>query len=215
MTQTRLSLAGLGPAGDEGLAAAVENARLVCFPTDTVYGVGGVVNQEVVAALIAAKGRDEDRPLQVIFPNLEVLLATVAPAAALRRALPRLLPGALTLVIPYPAGFAGPPPGRSGAGEPTLGVRVPDWPPAMAALGRLSRPLVASSANLSGAPPASRLEDVTPSLRAACDLLLDGGPAGGLASTVVDLSQYEWGRWVILRDGAVARDAVAAVLRAS
>ena len=66
----------------------------------------------------------------------------------------------------------------------------------------LSFPLVASSANLSGAPAPATLGAVDPGLLAACDLVLDGGPAGGVASTVVDLSRYETtGRWRILRAG--------------
>ena len=215
MTPARLSLDELTPADDERLAAALAAARLVCFPTDTVYGIGGFVGRAVVDALVAAKGRDEGKPLQVIFPSADLLIEAVAPPDALCAALLRLLPGALTLVIPYPPAFSGPPPGHSRGGRPTLGVRVPAWLAPMAALGRLRRPLVASSANLSGRPSASRLDEVAPQIRDACDLLLDGGPAGGLASTVVDLSEYEAGTWEILRDGAVSREAVAAALGAS
>jgi L-threonylcarbamoyladenylate synthase len=74
-------------------------------------------------------------------------------------------------------------------------------------------PLVASSANHSGAPAAGRLEDVAPSVRAACGLLLDGGEVRGTASTVVDLSSYAaTGRWHVLREGALPRAELIAVL---
>ena len=85
----------------------------------------------------------------------------------------------------------------------TLGVRVPRWPAPARLLETLSFPLVASSANRSGAPAPATLAEVDPIVLRACDLALDGGPAGGLASTVVDLSRYEeTARWRVLREGA-------------
>ena len=64
-------------------------ARLVCFPTDTVYGVGGVVTPTVRDAVIAAKGREAGKPLQVIYPTVELLEAvTGARAPAARRRAP-------------------------------------------------------------------------------------------------------------------------------
>jgi L-threonylcarbamoyladenylate synthase len=195
------------------LAAAVAGAALICFPTDTVYGIGGPCRSRTYDAIRAVKGREPGKPLQVIFPTLEQLFDEVRPGPDLTAALGRLLPGPVTLVVPYPDGFDGPPPGRTAAGAPTLGVRVPPWPPAARAMATLDHPLVASSANLSGAPPAHRLDDVPPIVRAACDLLLDGGAVGGVASTVVDLVDYaSRGRWRVLRDGALGREELARAL---
>ena len=178
----------------------------MCFPTDTVYGVGGALTPQVAAALVAAKGRDPHKPLQVIFPSLARLEAALVPAPALRAACRALLPGPVTLVVPYPSGWRFPPPGRvSGErGEvATLGLRVPDWPVAARVLGALELPLVASSANPSGAPSPAAVDQVDPELLARCDLVLDAGPVHGLASSVVDLSGYaEAGRWRLLRAGA-------------
>lgn len=210
-----LSAVGMGAALELPLRLAV--ARLVCFPTDTVYGVGGALSPATVAAIVAAKGREPDKPLQVIYPNRELLLATVPLGRRLKDACLRLLPGPVTLVVPYPESFTCPPPGevaheeKRGLGRArsvavrTLGLRVPRWPAPARLLETLSYPLVASSANPSGAPPPATLAAVDSGLLAACDLVLDGGPAGGLASTVVDLSRYEaTGRWRLLRDGAWA-----------
>jgi L-threonylcarbamoyladenylate synthase len=90
---------------------------------------------------------------------------------------------------------------------------VPAWPPAARLLQALGGPLVASSANRSGAPPARSLDDVPSGLQAVCDLLLDAGPLAGMASTVVDVSEYErGGAWRILRRGAVSEQTVSAAL---
>jgi L-threonylcarbamoyladenylate synthase len=66
-----------------------------------------------------------------------------------------------------------------------------------------------SSANLSGGPDARRLEEVPQSIRDAADLVIDGGELPGTPSTVIDLREFDEGRWDILRLGAVPRELVA------
>jgi tRNA A37 threonylcarbamoyladenosine synthetase subunit TsaC/SUA5/YrdC len=211
----RIDLATLDLSAAVALPLRLALVRLVCLPTDTVYGVGGPLSPATVEAIVAVKGREAGKPLQVIFPNRELLLATVPLGRRLTDACLRLLPGPVTLVVPYPADFTCPPPGevahdeKRGLGRtrrvavPTLGLRVPRWPAPARLLETLSFPLVASSANRSGAPAPATLDAVDAGVLAACDLALDGGPAGGMASTVVDLSRYEeTGRWRLLREGA-------------
>lgn len=209
----RLDLRGLGMREAAALGERLAAATLVCFPTDTVYGVGGTLTPVVAAALVAAKGRDPGKPLQVVFPSVRRLTADVAMAPLLRAACRALLPGPVTLVVPYPAGWRFPPPGLvvgEGGEVETLGLRVPDWPATARVLGSLELPLVASSANMSGAPPAASLDEVDPGLLARCDLALDAGPVGGVASSVVDLSAYgSRRRWRLLRVGAWDEAAVA------
>ena len=213
-----IDLAVLGTADAERLEERLAAARLVCFPTDTVYGVGGALMPAVGAALVAAKGRDPGKPLQVVFPTVATLEAAVKMAPELLRACRRLLPGPLTLLLPYPAGWDFPPPGEAGDGPgvpavATLGVRVPAWPPAARVLAGLRRPLVASSANRAGAPAPASLGGVDAALLASCDLVLDAGPVSGLASSVVDLSRYAvTGRWRLVRAGPWGHDEVAARL---
>jgi len=213
-----IDLAALGAAAAAALEDRISAARLVCFPTDTVYGVGGALTPAVAGALVAAKGRDPGKPLQVVFATLEALEAGVAPAPQLLAACRRLLPGPVTLLLPYPAGWDFPPPGEAGEAfgrpaVPALGVRVPAWPQAARVLAGLMRPLVASSANPGGAPPPASLNEVDASLLAACDLALDAGPVSGVASSVVDLSRYaETGRWRLLRAGMWGEAEVAARL---
>jgi len=213
-----IDLAALGADDAADLEDRIGAAGLVCFPTDTVYGVGGALTAAVAGALVAAKRRDPGKPLQVVFATVEALEVAVAPAPELRSACRRLLPGPVTLLLPYPAGWDFPPPGEAGEafGRPavsTLGVRVPAWPPAARVLAGLRRPLVASSANPSGAASPASLREVEASLLARCTLILDAGPVSGRASTVVDLSRYaETGSWRLLRAGAWGEAEVAARL---
>jgi L-threonylcarbamoyladenylate synthase len=209
----RVALAELDVADAAALGRRVSAARLVCFPTDTVYGVGGALTPAVAEALVAAKDRDPGKPLQVIFPSLQRLEADVHLAPVLRAACRALLPGPVTLVVPYPAGWRFPPPGRAvsaGREVATLGLRVPEWPAAACVLAALELPLVASSANPSGAPAPASLDEVDPALLARCDLVLDAGPVHGAASSVVDLSVFaETRRWRLLRLGAWDRPQIA------
>jgi L-threonylcarbamoyladenylate synthase len=212
----RSDLGALAPADWPALAAEVERARLVCLPTDTVYGLAGACRPQTAAAIVAAKGREPGRPLQLVFPSVDVLVAALDPPPALGEAVRRLLPGPFTLVVPYPPGLGYPPPGelkvpvrQASGGETTqtvatLGVRVPRWPDHARPLAALGFPLLASSANPSGRPAPSTLAEVDPGVLAACDLMLDGGRAAGVASVVVDLTRYEQdGLWRVLRAGAV------------
>ena len=128
-----------------------------------------------------------------------------------RAAVERLLPGALTLVLPNPARryplACGPEPER-------LGLRVPALDGGLAPLASIGWPVLQSSANRSGEPDARRVADIDERVRAGVDLVLDAGQLPGTPSTVVDLSLYEQsGDWSVIREGAVERAAVARVLR--
>jgi L-threonylcarbamoyladenylate synthase len=216
----RIDLGALGATDAPRLAARIRAARLVCFPTDTVYGVGGALTPAVVDELVGAKGRDPGKPLQVVFATTAAFARAVAPAPEILRACLGLLPGPLTLVVPYPPGWTCPAPGAAewpGAGSvqvvATLGVRVPAWPSPASVMAAVDLPLVASSANSAGAPAPASLDEVDAELLARCDLALDAGRVGGTASSVVDLSLYDrTGRWRLLRAGAWGEAELAAKL---
>ncbi len=132
MVSRSIDLTRPGAGGQSTLAAAIAAARLVCFPTDTVYGIGGVATAATAAAIARVKGRPAGKPLQVVYPNLGLLLAGVTLSPAVADAARRLLPGPFTLVVPYPDGTVFPPPavvewpagpGGRGAGDRGPGGR--------------------------------------------------------------------------------------------
>jgi len=179
-------------------ADCIAGGGVVVFPADTVYGLAcDPSNEAAVARLYALKGRPPDKPAAVMFFSL----AALPPLAPRTRELAeRLLPGAVTLLVPsdlYP--LAG--------GACTLGLRVPDLP-AFADV----PPVLQTSANHAGGPDARRLLEVPPSICEGADLVIDGGELAGTPSTVIDLRDYERdGTWRIVRAGAVPE----AVIRSS
>jgi L-threonylcarbamoyladenylate synthase len=171
-------------------------------------------SKEAVQRLYILKRRRPDKPAAVMFFALDLALAAL-PELGPRTvgALRALLPGAVTLLLPNPARrfplACGPGGGRDGV----LGLRVPAWPPALAALAEVRWPVLQSSANVAGGPDARRLADVPEPIRRRADLVLDGGELPGTPSTVVDLREYELdARWSIVRPGAVAEAEIAEAL---
>ena len=185
---------------------------IAVFPADTVYGLACEPDsKEAVQRLYLLKRRRPDKPAAVMFFALDLALAALpelGPRTA--GALRALLPGAVTLLLPNPARRF---PLACGQEPSTLGLRVPAWPPALAALADVSWPVLQSSANAAGGPDARRLADVPEPIRRRADLVLDGGELPGTPSTVVDLREYERdARWSIVRHGAISEERVAAAL---
>jgi L-threonylcarbamoyladenylate synthase len=177
---------------------------IVVFPADTVYGLACEPDsKEAVQRLYMLKRRHPDKPAAVMFFDLDLALAALpelGPRTA--GALRALLPGPVTLLLPNPAGRF---PLACGADTGVLGLRVPAWPPALAALVGVRWPVLQTSANAAGEPDARRLTEVPEYMRMHTDLVLDGGELPGTPSTVVDVRTYEDdGRWSVAREGAIS-----------
>ncbi len=172
-------------AGD-ALQRAVEVLRsggLVAFPTDTVYGLGGVAfNGHAVESIYEAKNRPEEKAIPVLIGEVEDLGKVAAEMTGIaQRLAERFWPGPLTLVVKQHPGL---PAGISA--NATIGVRIPDHALARRLL-RMAGPLAVSSANLSGYPSPRTAQEVFEQLDGRIAMILDGGrTSGGIPSTVVD-----------------------------
>jgi L-threonylcarbamoyladenylate synthase len=201
------------PEDVETFERCISVGGVAVFPADTVYGLATEPDsREGVDRLYRLKGRPPDRPAAVMFFQLGAALAALPELGErTRAAVERLLPGALTLVLPNPARryplACGPTPER-------IGVRVPALEGELAALAVVGWPVLQSSANRTGEPDARRVADIDERVRAGVDLVLDAGELPGTPSTVVDLSDYEEdGGFSVIREGAIPREAVVRSLR--
>lgn len=190
-------------------ATLLRDGKLVAFPTETVYGLGGdATNERAVAAIFEAKGR----------PQFNPLISHVLDAAAARQFVrwnetaeklaARFWPGPLTLVLPRSEGS--PISLLATAGLDTVAIRAPSHPVAQALIRAAGRPVAAPSANRSGAISPTRAEHVAESLGDKVPMILDGGPClVGVESTVLDLSTATP---TLLRPGGATREAIEAVI---
>jgi L-threonylcarbamoyladenylate synthase len=200
-----VSAAALGADADAArrLQECLAGGGVALFPSDTVYGLGcDPESRSAVERLYRLKGRGSDRPAAVMFFALAHALEALPELQGAERAAVRtLLPGPLTLLLPNRGRRF---PLACGPDPDTLGLRVPLLEGSLAALGAVRTPMLQSSANLSGETEARRLADVPRRLSDGADLTLDGGELPGVASTVVDLCDYQSKRaWSVVREGAV------------
>jgi L-threonylcarbamoyladenylate synthase len=186
----------------EAFERCVGVGGVALFPSDTVYGLAcDPDNRFAVQRLYLLKRRPLEKPSAVMFFDLELASAALPELGERTRAtMQALLPAAVTLLVPNPAGRF---PLACGEDPSTLGVRVPSLP----LLAGLSWPVLQSSANRAGGADPRRIEEVPELIRAAADLVLDGGELPGTPSTVIDLRRHEeTGEWRIVREGAVGED---------
>jgi L-threonylcarbamoyladenylate synthase len=191
-------------ASEEQIARAASLLRaggLVAFPTETVYGLGAnALDAAAVRRIYAAKGRPSTSPLIVHIESEEQAREYAAAWPEQARTLAHWFwPGPLTLVVPKTAAIVD----EATGGLPTVGLRAPAHPVALALIRAAGVPIAAPSANRFTALSPTRAEHVRASLGDAVDLILDGGPTVvGIESTVLSLAGE---RPVLLRPGAVTR----------
>jgi L-threonylcarbamoyladenylate synthase len=186
-TVRRVSLERPEPAVIAEAATVLERGGLVAFPTETVYGLGAsALDAAAVEQIFAAKGRPPNNPVIVHVANaaaaqrLAIEWSTVADRLATK-----FWPGPLTLVLPKRPEV----PDIITAGGPTVGLRVPAHPVALALLQAAKVPVAAPSANRSTEISPTTAAHVLRSLEGRVDMVLDAGPTpGGLESTVLDLT---------------------------
>jgi L-threonylcarbamoyladenylate synthase len=182
-------------------ADILRSGGLVAFPTETVYGLGGLgLSNASLERIFAAKGRPYSDPLILHAADAEQAWGVTEEITPQARALAaRFWPGPLTLVLRRADAV----PLRATAGRDSVAVRVPAHPVALALLREVAAPLAAPSANRFGHVSPTTAEHVLADLDDAIDAVLDAGPTPvGVESTVLDARSLPV---VILRPGGVSR----------
>lgn len=188
--------------------SALRPDSVLIFPTETLYGIGcSAWRENAIARVFKIKGRAPDQPPPVLIADedqLRLLAETVSPTAQLL--MNAFWPGSLTLILParreIPGALCGVNPERN---IRTIGVRQTAHPVAATLCAALNAPLVATSANFTGAvgraAQPQKLDDIPITLRQMVDVVVDGGAVGGAPSTIVDCLCHPPR---VLRAGAIA-----------
>ncbi len=175
---------------------------IVAYPTDTLYALGAdATSEDAVMRLYRLKRRPLSKPISAAFSSIEMVrrYCTVTPEA--EKLMRRFLPGELTLLLR----FRGLPRVLS-AGTPKLAVRIPGSATALRLIEMFGKPVTATSANISGEPPAKSAEEVT--LEGVEVVIATEEPLSGVATTIYD---PETGR--VLRRGSISAEEIEACLR--
>ncbi len=171
------------------VARASREGKIIAFPTETVYGIGGPMSIANISQTLAElKQRQPDKPFAFHISGLEMVdQLNVQRTAAFRYLFRSFLPGPLTLLV------------FNSKGE-KIGIRYPKNRFCSAIISAVGEPFVATSANVSGKPSPRNAQEVMEQLGGQIDFIVDAGPTEhGMDSTIVDLTGSEP---EIIRSGA-------------
>jgi L-threonylcarbamoyladenylate synthase len=190
------------------LTRAVEvilTGGVLVYPTETLYALGGDATRPgTVAGIEALKNRPLGKPFPVLIGSWELLWTVVDRVPREAEEIMRVFwPGPLSILVPGKEGL----PSQIRGEDKMVCVRWTSHPFAAALSRESGRPLIATSANLSNQPPASRPWELDGDLAVHADLFVQGKPwpTGGLPSTIIRCEEQQI---KIIRVGAVPRNAL-------
>lgn len=172
------------PEALEECGALLRRGELVCFPTETVYGLGAnALDPEAVAKIFHVKNRPANNPLIAHISDWTMLeQVTEEMPAEIKELAERFWPGPLTVVVPRGPKI----PAIVSAGLDTVAIRCPEHPVARELIEKAGVPIVAPSANLSGRPSPTCIDHCREDLSGKVAAIIDGGRCAiGLESTVL------------------------------
>lgn len=165
-------------------AKAIKEGNLVLFPTETVYGIGAnALDVEAVKKIYIAKGRASDNPLIAHIAAIEMLEELVENVGVIERKLiDNFWPGPLTIVFKKKTIV----PDIITGGLDTVAIRMPSNVIARKLIEYSNCPIAAPSANISGKPSGTQIEDIIDELDGKVEYIIDSGKVDiGVESTVI------------------------------
>jgi L-threonylcarbamoyladenylate synthase len=188
------------PRIEKGIVILI-NGGIIAYPTDTVYGLGASSdNVHGIKRIYEVKKRPMDMPLPLLLADVSwIERVTFSVPEIAYQLIDSFLPGALTLVFKKADTI----PDIVSGGKSTIALRIPDHPVTVTLINGVGKPLIGTSANLSGKPNALNAEEVKNQLGDKIDYILDGGPCpGGKESSIIDVTGNIP---VLLREGAISK----------
>ena len=139
---------------------------VILYPTDTVWGLGcDATNPEAVAKVFAIKKRSEAKSLVVLACDLDMVALHIREIPSIAIDLVEVNDAPMTIVYPGAQGLAP----EVVAEDGSVGIRIPHHEFCEALIRRLRRPLVSTSANISGEPSSASFREIAPEILEAVD----------------------------------------------
>lgn len=190
----------------ETVANLLKEGKVVAFPTDTVYGLGVIYdNEEALEALKKSKGRAENKPIPTMVSSLRQIEEIAYLNSDASKLAEEFMPGAITLILKKKESL----PAYLTNGFDTVGIRMPDDDFILHLIDLCERPLLVTSANLSGKETGDNGEEVLEQMDGRIDAIVMGEAALGEASTIVDVHEATF---KILREGPISEKMIKEVI---
>lgn len=181
---------------------AVNNHKLVVYPTDTLYGLGSTIkSKKAIQNIFTIKHRPVSIPLPVAVSDMHMLADCVELTPLANKLAETFFPGKLTLICKKKNIISD----LITANKLTVAIRIPDDEIALQLISNTG-PLITTSANIHGQPTPSRVSEIRKLFKPEfVEVYIDDGPRKGKPSTIVDVTGSEP---VILREGRIPADAI-------
>ena len=189
-------------------AKIIKDGGIVIFPTETVYGIGtNGFNEESVRKIYELKKRDFNKPISLLVSNMEMVKTMAENITNLERALmEQFWPGPFTIILKKKKIV----PDILTANGETVGVRMPSGIIAKQLIEYAGVPIATPSANISGNPSGTNIDDIRNDFEGKVDCIIDSGISElGVASTIVKVID---GIPHVLREGTITKKQIQEVV---
>ncbi len=191
----------------KNIANEIKNNKVVIFPTETVYGIGANgLEAEAIKKLFIAKKRPENKPINLLISNIDMIEKVAKDLTPLDYALIKeFFPGPLTLILKKKDNV----PNMLTANGDTVGVRMPANEIALKLIEYANIPIATSSSNISGNETGINIDNIFDDFNGRVDYIIDDGPSKlGVASTIVKVVDN---KPIILREGSITKEQIETV----
>lgn len=182
----------------------IKQGKIVIFPTETVYGIGtNGLDKNAVKKLYEIKQRPLNKPISLLVSNMEMVNLIAKDITETEYKIMRnFFPGPLTIILKKKDIV----PDIVTAGQDTVGVRMPRGDVARKLVELAGVPIAAPSANKSGEPSGTNLQEIMKYFEGKVDYCIDGGDSElGLASTIIQVIDE---KPMILRQGGITLEQI-------
>jgi len=185
-------------------AEFIKQGKIVVFPTETVYGIGtNGLNEKAVERLYEVKQRPLNKPITLLVSNMKMVELVAKDITEIEyKIMQKFFPGPLTIILKKKDIV----PDIVTSGQDTVGVRMPSGEISRKLVEKAGVPIAAPSANITGEPSGTNIQDVKRYFDGRVDYFIDGGESElGVSSTIVQVIN---GKIKILRQGSITLEQI-------
>ena len=185
----------------EKIVEVINNGGLVISPTDTIYGImADALNEDVIRRVFEVKQRPLNKPLLLLMDSFEMVESYTEKLSEKEKELMnRFWPGLVTIILKKNDKVSD----LITSNMDTVGIRIPNNKDLLEIIRRLKRPVISTSANITGTEVITSTKLLEKDLIDNIDYIEDGGEVNEVSSTIVKVIDD---KVTILRDGKLSKE---------